>query len=148
MSDLQLRTRRSSSTAAGRRHAARLRQGDRRARLTSTSRSATRRGRRAMPEWFESGGRRSEQRAISRPESPRSTRSSRWSLHRRVGRRPGGCEEGGKPGAEGFSIGIESPRVVRDQKAANGRIIDGQIVEVSLVDHPANPNAKLVLAKS
>ena len=37
---------------------------------------------------------------------------------------------------------------MRDQKAANGRIIDGQIVEVSLVDRPANPNAKLMLAKS
>jgi hypothetical protein len=47
-----------------------------------------------------------------------------------------------------FSIGIKSPRVVRDQKAANGRIIDGQIVEVSLVDRPANPNCQLVLAKS
>lgn len=49
---------------------------------------------------------------------------------------------------KGFSIGIKAPRVVRDQKAANGRIIDGQIVEVSLVDRPANPNAKLMLAKS
>lgn len=49
---------------------------------------------------------------------------------------------------QGFSIGIKSPRVVRDQKAANGRIIDGQIIEVSLVDRPANPSAKLILAKS
>jgi pSer/pThr/pTyr-binding forkhead associated (FHA) protein len=49
---------------------------------------------------------------------------------------------------KGFSIGIRAPRVVRDNKAANGRIIDGQIVEVSLVDRPANPNAKLMLAKS
>jgi len=49
---------------------------------------------------------------------------------------------------KGFSIGIRAPRVVRDQKAANGRIIDGQIVEVSLVDRPANPNAKLIMAKS
>jgi hypothetical protein len=48
----------------------------------------------------------------------------------------------------GFSIGIKSPRVVMDKKAANGRIIDGQIVEVSLVDRPANPNCQLVLAKS
>ena len=48
----------------------------------------------------------------------------------------------------GFSIGIKSPRVVKDTKAANGRIIDGQIVEVSLVDRPANPNCQLVLAKS
>ena len=49
---------------------------------------------------------------------------------------------------KGFSIGIKSPRVVRDTKAANGRIIDGQIIEVSLVDRPANPNAKLIMAKS
>jgi hypothetical protein len=48
----------------------------------------------------------------------------------------------------GFSIGIKSPRVVRDAKAVNGRIIDGQIIEVSLVDRPANPSAKLILAKS
>jgi len=49
---------------------------------------------------------------------------------------------------KGFSVGIKNPRVVRDAKAANGRIIDGQIVEVSLVDRPANPNCQLVLAKS
>jgi hypothetical protein len=49
---------------------------------------------------------------------------------------------------KGFSIGIRGPRVIRDQKAAGGRIIDGQIVEISLVDRPANPNAKLILAKS
>lgn len=49
---------------------------------------------------------------------------------------------------QGFSIGIKSPRVVRDSKAANGRIIDGSIIEVSLVDRPANPSAKLILAKS
>ena len=48
----------------------------------------------------------------------------------------------------GFSIGIKSPRVVKDTKAANGRIIDGQIVEVSLVDRPANPACQIVLAKS
>lgn len=49
---------------------------------------------------------------------------------------------------KGFSIGIKNPRLTRDNKAANGRIIDGQIVEVSLVDRPANPNCQLVLAKS
>lgn len=49
---------------------------------------------------------------------------------------------------QGFSIGIKAPRVVRDLKAANGRIVDGQIIEVSLVDRPANPSAKLILAKS
>lgn len=49
---------------------------------------------------------------------------------------------------KGFSIGIKNPRVARDKSAMNGRIIDGQIVEVSLVDRPANPNCQLVLAKS
>jgi len=49
---------------------------------------------------------------------------------------------------KGFSVGIKNPRVVRDSKAVNGRIVDGQIVEVSLVDRPANPNCQLVLAKS
>jgi len=49
---------------------------------------------------------------------------------------------------KGFSVGIKNPRVVKDGKAVNGRIVDGQIVEISLVDRPANPNCQLVLAKS
>lgn len=49
---------------------------------------------------------------------------------------------------KGFSIGIRAPRVMRDNKAAGGRIIDGTIVEVSLVDRPANPTCLLNLAKS
>ena len=49
---------------------------------------------------------------------------------------------------QGFSIGIKSPRVIRDTKAANGRIVAGNIIEISLVDRPANPSAKLILAKS
>lgn len=49
---------------------------------------------------------------------------------------------------KGFSIGIKNPRVTRDKVASNGRIVDGQIVEISLVDRPANPNCQLVLAKS
>ena len=49
---------------------------------------------------------------------------------------------------QGFSIGIKSPRVIRDTKAANGRIVAGNIIEISLVDRPANPSAKLILAKA
>jgi hypothetical protein len=49
---------------------------------------------------------------------------------------------------KGFSIGIRGARVVRDEKALGGRIVGGTIVEVSLVDRPANPNAKLMLAKA
>lgn len=49
---------------------------------------------------------------------------------------------------KGFSIGIRAPRVIRDNKADGGRIVDGTIVEVSLVDRPANPTCLLSLAKS
>lgn len=49
---------------------------------------------------------------------------------------------------KGFSIGIRGPRVIRDTKAPGGRIVDGKIVEISLVDRPANPAAKLMLAKA
>jgi len=49
---------------------------------------------------------------------------------------------------KGFSIGIRRPRVVKDNKALGGRIVDGEIVEVSIVDRPANPSCTLVVAKA
>lgn len=48
----------------------------------------------------------------------------------------------------GFSIGIKSPKIVKDAAAPNGRIVGGTIVEISLVDRPCNGSAKLVLAKA
>jgi hypothetical protein len=49
---------------------------------------------------------------------------------------------------KGFSIGIRDPRIAKDKSAPGGRIVDGEIVEVSLVDRPANPSCMLELAKS
>lgn len=49
---------------------------------------------------------------------------------------------------KGFSIGIRNPRISTDKAAPGGRIVDGEIVEVSLVDRPANPSCMLELAKS
>jgi hypothetical protein len=49
---------------------------------------------------------------------------------------------------KGFSIGIRAPRVAKDNKAIGGRIVDGEIVEVSLVDRPANPNCTVTVAKA
>jgi hypothetical protein len=48
----------------------------------------------------------------------------------------------------GFSVGIKNARIVKDDHAPNGRIVDGQIIEVSLVDRPCNPRALLTLAKT
>jgi hypothetical protein len=38
-----------------------------------------------------------------------------------------------------FSVGISRPKFARDASAPNGRIVGGDIVEVSLVDRPSNP---------
>lgn len=103
----------------------------------------------AMPEWFKSGGNIREMHTASAAgvakEYEAKSDGHYISVHvvdpiavKKVENRV----------YQGFSIGIKQPRVVRDNKAANGRIIDGQIIEVSLVDRPANPSAKLILAKS
>lgn len=47
-----------------------------------------------------------------------------------------------------FSVGIGQPRIAPDPMAKRGRIVDGRIIEVSLVDHPANPNCKFMVAKA
>jgi len=49
---------------------------------------------------------------------------------------------------KGYSIGIKGARIVKDESAPNGRIVAGQIVEVSLVDRPANPTATVEIAKA
>ena len=49
---------------------------------------------------------------------------------------------------KGYSIGIKNARVVKDAEAPNGRIVGGDIVEISLVDRPCNPTATMAIAKS
>lgn len=48
---------------------------------------------------------------------------------------------------KGYSIGIANAQVIKDASAPNGRIIAGDIVEVSIVDRPANPTALMELCK-
>lgn len=49
---------------------------------------------------------------------------------------------------KGYSIGIKNARVVKDATAPGGRIVGGEIVEISLVDRPCNPTATMAIAKS
>lgn len=103
----------------------------------------------AMPEWFKSGGNIREQHsqiAAGVAKEYEKKKDGHYILTQVVD--PISVKKVETGVLKGFSIGIKNPRVVRDTKAANGRIIDGQIVEVSLVDRPANPNCQLVLAKS
>jgi len=104
---------------------------------------------RAMPEWFKTGGNIREQHsniAAGVAKELNSTNDGHYISALVVD--PVSVKKVETGVLKGFSIGIRAPRIVRDTKAANGRIVDGQIVEISLVDRPANPNAKLTLAKS
>jgi hypothetical protein len=47
----------------------------------------------------------------------------------------------------GFSVGIKAPRIVYDGTAKNGRIAGGKLIEISIVDRPANDAAKFVVLK-
>jgi hypothetical protein len=49
---------------------------------------------------------------------------------------------------QAYSVGISSPRIVRDRLAKGGRIVGGEIHELSLVDRPANKNCGITLVKS
>jgi hypothetical protein len=103
----------------------------------------------AMPEWFKTGGNIREQHSnIAAGVAKELDSKSDGHYISALVVDPVSVKKVETGVLKGFSIGIRSPRVVRDEKAANGRIIDGQIVEISLVDRPANPNAKLMLAKS
>jgi hypothetical protein len=46
-----------------------------------------------------------------------------------------------------FSIGIKNAKVVPDPEAKGGRVVDGEPIEVSLVDVPSNPDCDLVVVK-
>lgn len=49
---------------------------------------------------------------------------------------------------QAYSVGIARPKIVRDAVARGGRIVDGSLVELSLVDRPANKNCGIQLVKS
>lgn len=103
----------------------------------------------AMPEWFKSGGNIREQHSnIAAGVAKELDSKSDGHYISALVVDPTSIKKVETGVLKGFSIGIRGARVQRDDKALGGRIIDGQIVEVSLVDRPANPNAKLMLAKS
>jgi hypothetical protein len=103
----------------------------------------------AMPDWFKTGGNIREQHSnIAAGVAKEYEKKADGHYIHALVVDPISVKKVDSGVLKGFSIGIKSPRVVRDTKAANGRIIDGQIVEISLVDRPANPNCQLVLAKS
>jgi hypothetical protein len=102
----------------------------------------------AMPEWFKWGNIREQHSNIAAGVATEYTEEDGRHLITARVVEPTSVKKVETGVLKGFSIGIRGPRVVRDNKAAGGRIIDGQIVEVSLVDRPANPVCTIALAKT
>jgi len=101
----------------------------------------------AMPEWFKYGNIREQHSAIAAGVATEyENKGSEHFITAHVVD-PNSVKKVKAGVLKGFSIGIKAPRVVKDNKAIGGRIVDGQIVEVSLVDRPANPSCTLTLSK-
>ena len=49
---------------------------------------------------------------------------------------------------KGYSIGVKGGKVIKSPSAPKGLIVGGKIVEISLVDRPANPTATLSICKA
>lgn len=103
---------------------------------------------RAMPAWFEFGNIREQHSNIAAGVATKLEQDgSRHIVTARVVD-PNSVMKVEAGVLRGFSIGIRDPRISKDKAAPGGRIVDGEIVEVSLVDRPANPSCMIELAKS
>lgn len=103
----------------------------------------------AMPKWYEFGNVRAQHQAVAAGVGTvlDDTGGGTYNLKSLVVDRDT-KEKVEKKVYKGYSIGIKNARVVKDAKAPKGRIVDGDIVEISLVDRPANPTAVLAICKA
>lgn len=102
----------------------------------------------AMPEWFETGANVREQHSsiAAGVGLELAAEGDDWFLKSEVVD-PMTQTKVKKKVLKGYSIGIKNARVIKDEAAPGGRIVAGDIVEVSLVDRPANPTATVQIAK-
>lgn len=103
---------------------------------------------RAMPEWFKYGNIREQHSNIAAGVATKLEQDGSKHLVTARVVDPSSVAKVEAGVLKGFSIGIRNPRISSDKDARGGRIVDGQIVEVSLVDRPANPACLIELAKS
>lgn len=103
----------------------------------------------AMPAWFQVGNLREQHSSIAAGVGQEITQlpDGGWNLKGLVVD-PVSARKVETGVLKGYSIGIRSPKVVKDAAAPGGRIVAGDIVEISLVDRPANPSCTLTLAKA
>ena len=103
----------------------------------------------AMPDWFATGGNIREQHSqIAAGVATDLEKAGESWMVRSLVVDPTSARKVETGVLKGYSVGISNPRIVKDATAPGGRIVDGQIIEVSLVDRPANPTCTLTLAKA
>lgn len=103
----------------------------------------------AMPKWFEWGNVREQHSNIASGVGVEMTEGEDggyWLKTHVVD--PGTVKKVETRTLKGYSVGISNGRVVRDKAAKGGRINDGTIHEISLVDRPANAACSISIAKS
>jgi hypothetical protein len=103
---------------------------------------------RAMPEWFKYGNIREQHSNIAAGVATKYEQDGTQHIVTAHVVDPSSVMKVESGVLKGFSIGIRDPRISHDKNAPGGRIVDGEIVEVSLVDRPANPSCMLELAKT
>jgi hypothetical protein len=103
---------------------------------------------RAMPEWFKYGNIREQHSNIAAGVATKLEQDGSQHIVTARVVDPNSVMKVESGVLRGFSIGIRDPRIAKDKAAPGGRIVDGEIVEVSLVDRPANPSCLIELAKS
>ena len=102
----------------------------------------------AMPEWFQWGNVREQHSSIAAGVGTDLTQTGNdWTLESLVVDKGTVAKVDAKV-LKGYSIGVRGARIIKDADAPGGRIVGGQIVEVSLVDRPGNPTCTISLAKS
>lgn len=104
----------------------------------------------AMPSWFKSGGNIREQHDPKKAAGVAIQYTPKAEGHHIVAHVVDPVSVAKVKGRvlKGFSFGARGGRVVVDKAAKGGRIVDGDIYEVSLVDRPANPRCTLTIAKA
>ena len=103
---------------------------------------------REMPAWFEWGNVREQHTNIAAGVGKEMTADgSDYYLKAHVVD-PGTVKKVETGVLKGFSLGAINGRVIRDKAARGGRINDGKIAEISLVDRPANATCSISIAKS
>lgn len=103
----------------------------------------------AMPEWMEFGNVRAQHSNVAAGVGIEltSTEDGSWFLKSRIVD-PDTINKIEKGVYKGYSIGIADARVVNDKAAGRGRIVGGFIPEISTVDRPCNPTARMAIAKA